>query len=1266
MNRKIPILFLFLLACLFSQAQNLKLGLPISHIDEVVSSRFSEDGRFLLTASRDKTAQLIDVQEGVLIHSFEGHFDELVEARFIHQEEKILTASKDGTAMLYDKESAKLLQMYDLDRPIERIALSPDENYLLLIPEMGLPRFFEVNTGRLIYVFKKKLTKQNPEENWTYDTFLSNSVYMVETDYDHLVYDVVKRKRLSDKVLDSIRHWKWFSLAIENNQLLVLDSAKLKRYDLKTMKLVSQQDTIYDTLELANSKLFGFSQHVRGRLHRLVNPENEGSNSRLTVRNNSYDKSVLEIYDEQNKLLKHKLGGRNKEIYSLSYCGAENYMLVGNKNEAKYLDLTSGESIPLYESYEGGHISVKHSPNGEFIVAWENSLMLWSKSYGNLGRVASFEVKPAEQSVYFSKDNNWLFWQDRRGLNKLDLKEIALDLPSDYNEETDKLFFDDRYMEHDLIRANGDTLYLRFNYPDYERVTNVTGNKMVFSSNEELCAIYTRNVVNLYDVKNDSLIATIENLPEKFPEEILSIFEGCNNWPEINSCSFSADSKELIISSGAVSIHSTKTGEMLKFYERSINARPTLDGEMLEQNIGASFDPSQTYLIASGNGTTVYKANRGDIRYKFNTNRYFDFDAPNLYSQLWSLSPDVKRIIVASSSNEARVFDLKTGKVVYNFKDHKNTITKAFFTNDGKYIVTASLDGSFILYDPTSGKQVLRYFEFEGKEDLWVYLHPDGFFDASAEAMELMYWTKGLDVIDFTQLKNRYWQPNLLQTIMEGKALPDVKGLNELHLQPEVRLGQVENNMLPINLIKRDGGYGEVTVLINGKEVSNDIRGSRLDTSALSQVLNLSLANQPYLKSGTNIIEIRASSEDGFIQGKGVSITYVVDEEETVLPSFYGVVIGVGDYANPFINLKFPPNDAEAVTKALKLGAENLFGERTYIHTLSSSGEKIPNKQNIKDVFEEIGKTAKPEDVIFIYLSGHGLSWGGNDGDFYFLTSDAKSADKDFYEDDVLLGSHAVSTQEFITYLKNINALKQVMIIDACGSGKAIDKMLASRDIAASQLKAFDRMKDRMGMFILSGCAADEVSYETSKYGQGLLTYSVLEAMRGGVTFNQNRVDVDKVVNYARERVPVLASGIGGIQEPQLLVPTGGSFDIGILSSTDKQNIPLATPQTVFVQSMFMNKDSLMDALQLAKAVDLLLEQEGDNEGVNIEFIKSAEYPNSCKISGLYRTYEGKIQAEFRIVCGNDLGKVHLIEVESKDELLLKVKELILEVSDQN
>jgi len=73
------------------------------------------------------------------------------------------------------------------------------------------------------------------------------------------------------------------------------------------------------------------------------------------------------------------------------------------------------------------------------------------------------------------------------------------------------------------------------------------------------------------------------------------------------------------------------------------------------------------------------------------------------------------------------------------------------------------------------------------------------------------------------------------------------------------------------------------------------------------------------------------------------------------------------------------------------------------------------------------------------------------------------------------------------------------MILDACASGRVVEDLLAERNVSPEQIRALDRMKDRTGMFVLAGSAADKVTYEAGQFGQGLLTYSLLLGMRGAV-----------------------------------------------------------------------------------------------------------------------------------------------------------------------
>jgi len=516
-----------------------------------------------------------------------------------------------------------------------------------------------------------------------------------------------------------------------------------------------------------------------------------------------------------------------------------------------------------------------------------------------------------------------------------------------------------------------------------------------------------------------------------------------------------------------------------------------------------------------------------------------------------------------------------------------------------------------------------------------------------------MYWTKGVEIIEFEQLKDRYWLPGLWEKVMSGATLPSVRGMSELKLQPEVEIQNITKDHVTIHLTKRDGGYGKVTFFINGKEAISDIRPSDMDYTLSDQTITVSIKDHPFLLAGENEISVKASSEDGFVQGRGVIGTTIVEKKTLKQPQFFGVVVGIGDYANNQINLRYTVNDAEAISQAIKIGAENLFDQdRVHLYTITSESENAPTKENIKKIFSEISTKANAEDIITVYLSGHGITWGGDQGDFYFLTSDALATNAEAYNDPAIRENNTISTIEWVEWLKEIPALKQVMIIDACGSGKAVDNLIAERDIEPSQIKAIDRMKDRTGMYIISGCTADAVSYEASMYGQGLLTYSILQAIKGAALKEDKFIDVFTIMDYAREAVPKLADGIGGIQEPQLLVPKGGSFDIGVLNNIDKEAIPLASPKTVFVRSTLVDSDEFEDHLGLSELLNhelSVLSAKGKNSP--LVFFDAAKFPEACKISGGYTVGENQISVSLKIRCGEEL-KSYELNAKSKGALV--------------
>lgn len=604
-----------------------------------------------------------------------------------------------------------------------------------------------------------------------------------------------------------------------------------------------------------------------------------------------------------------------------------------------------------------------------------------------------------------------------------------------------------------------------------------------------------------------------------------------------------------------------------------------------------------------------------------------------------SFSPDDKQVLIGYENKTAKLWDLK-GHLINTFTGHEDDVTSLAFAPNSKQVLTGSLDNTSKLWSAVTGRELATLVAIDSTD--WVVTTPSGLFDASPDAMKLMHYVVGLEVIELEQLKERYYEPGLLAKIMgfDKGELRDVAAFTEVALYPEIN-ANIEKDRLAIQLTERNGGLGKLSLFINGKEVQEDINPKRQK----SLNIDLNTFAKYYQPGAGNKIALRAYNAEGWLKSQAYELEYQPAKVVATplggtktIPRLYALVVGTSDYAGDRLDLRFADSDAEAMAKALKSAGSALFGaEGTMVRLLSTSAKTpadVSSKTNIAKAFDDVAAKAQPADVLVVYFSGHGQAYGDAEkAQFYYLTKDIGSED---LSDPVVRDNYTISSNEFTQWLTAIPAQKQVMILDACNSGKVVESLaaIAQKNLDPSQIRALDRMKDRTGMFILTGSAADKVSYEASQYGQGLLTYSLLQGMSGLALTDDKRVDVMTLFQYSRDKVPELAKGIGGIQTPVLAFPAGGaSFDIGIV--TPQVKIPLAQVKPVFIRNNFTNEVSFADDLKLTKALEnYFREITARGAEADLIFVDVSEYENAYSIKGRYTVSGEAVQVRGRLFKG--------------------------------
>ncbi|MBN2546968.1 MAG: PD40 domain-containing protein [Spirochaetes bacterium] len=129
-----------------------KIKIFSGHSDIVKSIAFSPDGKYIISASWDKTLKLWDVSTGKELRTFQGHYNKVTAVAFSPDGKYVISASWDKTLRLWDLSTGKELKKYSGHYDsVKSITFSPDGKYIIISP--AYLELLDLSTGKELKTF---------------------------------------------------------------------------------------------------------------------------------------------------------------------------------------------------------------------------------------------------------------------------------------------------------------------------------------------------------------------------------------------------------------------------------------------------------------------------------------------------------------------------------------------------------------------------------------------------------------------------------------------------------------------------------------------------------------------------------------------------------------------------------------------------------------------------------------------------------------------------------------------------------------------------------------------------------------------------------------------------------------------------------------------------------------------------------------------------------------------------------------------------------
>ena len=470
------------------------------------------------------------------------------------------------------------------------------------------------------------------------------------------------------------------------------------------------------------------------------------------------------------------------------------------------------------------------------------------------------------------------------------------------------------------------------------------------------------------------------------------------------------------------------------------------------------------------------------------------------------------------------------------------------FTPDGRTLIAGGDDGALRLWDPASGKERVSFYNF--REGEWIAITPEGFYQSSAQGGRYLNVRIGERVSSIDQYLESFFRPDRVQLALAGlpsptpvtrpiepeptqpavatAPVPEAKpeaatpppapvSIVAIKPAPEVAIVNTPTRLttdeatVKLKITDAGGGIGDVRLYLNGTAVVFD--KSRNLQVAARPAAGQEISYKLRLVPGRNSVRAVAFNADNSMQSADAVHEIAVEIAVVKRPALHAIVVGINEYENPKLQLRYAVADANLFAATLREKSAGLFGA-VNVRLLLTRADTT--KAAIAQGTEELARTRRSGGPVRVLRRLHGTV---DEGEYFLITSNVGATSTRKLQQD------ALRQNDIKDLIANVPTTKKLVVLDTCNAGKlgeAIQVAVLTRGLKRG--RGAKLLSRAVGSTIISASSSVQEALEGYR-GHGLFTYIVAEGLKGKADLNRDGfVKTSELADYVEER----GAGTGG------------------------------------------------------------------------------------------------------------------------------------------